>query len=584
MPSQINSPAKQPFLGDGLDPVRFEVIRNALVAITEEMSATLRRAAYSTNIKTRGDFSCAFFDRQCRAVAQAFAQPSHLGSLAHIVPRAIEKYGADNLRDGDSLLTNDPFTGGVHLNDITLITPLYYQQELFGFMANIAHHVDVGGGAPGSIGISTEIYQEGLIIPPILFVRDGVIEDNVFNLIRSNFRGVHEISGDFRAQTAANRLGARRMQELLGKYGAQELRSYMGALLDYTERRAAQEFSQFPDGSYSAESWMDGDGVTDEPIRFTMTVHINQGKLAVDLSECDPQRKSPTNATFSQTYSAIVYVLKCLLSPDLPVNDGLYRLVDIRTRPGTIVHAQHPAAVAAGWEVAVNLCDLMFKALAPAMPERVVACGKGIMCNLAFGGSHPETGEYFTYYETIAGGYGATIRNDGMDAVQAHFQNTENAPVEETEYHYPVRILRYEMIDDSEGAGEHRGGMGVRRDYTFPGHQPSFSILSDRADFPPWGLFGGGEARPAKYILNPDGEARELPSKITFTVKKDEVLSVQTPGGGGCGDPTTRKPEQVAADVAEGRISLRRAQDVYRVAVDPDTLELDAAATARLRG
>ncbi|MCZ6730233.1 MAG: hydantoinase B/oxoprolinase family protein [SAR324 cluster bacterium] len=584
MPSQINSPAKQPFLGDGLDPVRFEVIRNALVAITEEMSATLRRAAYSTNIKTRGDFSCAFFDRQCRAVAQAFAQPSHLGSLAHIVPRAIEKYGADNLRDGDSLLTNDPFTGGVHLNDITLITPLYYQQELFGFMANIAHHVDVGGGAPGSIGISTEIYQEGLIIPPILFVRDGVIEDNVFNLIRSNFRGVHEISGDFRAQTAANRLGARRMQELLGKYGAQELRSYMDALLDYTERRAAQEFSQFPDGSYSAESWMDGDGVTDEPIRFTMTVHIDQGKLAVDLSECDPQRGSPTNATFSQTYSAIVYVLKCLLSPDLPVNDGLYRLVDIRTRPGTIVHAQHPAAVAAGWEVAVNLCDLMFKALAPAMPERVVACGKGIMCNLAFGGSHPETGEYFTYYETIAGGYGATIRNDGMDAVQAHFQNTENAPVEETEYHYPVRILRYEMIDDSEGAGEHRGGMGVRRDYTFPGHQPSFSILSDRADFPPWGLFGGGEARPAKYILNPDGEARELPSKITFTVKKDEVLSVQTPGGGGCGDPTTRKPEQVAADVAEGRISLQRAQDVYRVAVDPDTLELDAAATARLRG
>ncbi|MCZ6645841.1 MAG: hydantoinase B/oxoprolinase family protein [SAR324 cluster bacterium] len=584
MPSQINSPAKQPFLGDGLDPVRFEVIRNALVAITEEMSATLRRAAYSTNIKTRGDFSCAFFDRQCRAVAQAFAQPSHLGSLAHIVPRSIEKYGADNLRDGDSLLTNDPFTGGVHLNDITLITPLYYQQELFGFMANIAHHVDVGGGAPGSIGISTEIYQEGLIIPPILFVRDGVIEDNVFNLIRSNFRGVHEISGDFRAQTAANRLGARRMQELLGKYGAQELRSYMDALLDYTERRAAQEFSQFPDGSYSAESWMDGDGVTDEPIRFTMTVHIDQGKLAVDLSECDPQRGSPTNATFSQTYSAIVYVLKCLLSPDLPVNDGLYRLVDIRTRPGTIVHAQHPAAVAAGWEVAVNLCDLMFKALAPAMPERVVACGKGIMCNLAFGGSHPETGEYFTYYETIAGGYGATIRNDGMDAVQAHFQNTENAPVEETEYHYPVRILRYEMIDDSEGAGEHRGGMGVRRDYTFPGHQPSFSILSDRADFPPWGLFGGGEARPAKYILNPDGEARELPSKITFTVKKDEVLSVQTPGGGGCGDPTTRKPEQVAADVAEGRISLQRAQDVYRVAVDPDTLELDAAATARLRG
>ena len=783
-------------LGEGLDPVKFEVIRNALLAITEEMSATLRRAAYSTNIKTRGDFSCAFFDVECRAVAQAFAQPSHLGSLAHIVPQAIEKFGRENLRDGDSLLTNDPFTGGVHLNDISLITPLFYEGELFGFMANIAHHVDVGGGAPGSIGVSNEIYQEGLVIPPVLFVRDGVIEDNIFNLIRANFRGVHEISGDFRAQTAANRLGVQRLRELLQKYGEVELRTYTSALLDYTERRVSQEFSEFPDGRYEAESWMDGDGVTGEPIRFHMVVEIDQGKLTVDLTNCDPQRKSPTNATFSQTYSAIVYVLKCLIDQDVPVNDGLYRLVDIRTRPGTLVHARHPAAVAAGWEVAVNLCDLMFKALAPAVPDRVVACGKGIICNLAFGGSRPETGEYFTYYETIAGGYGAThatdgmdavqahfqntenapveeteyhypvrilryeliedsvfsqefsefpdgryeaeswmdgdgvtgepirfhmvveidqgkltvdltncdpqrksptnatfsqtysaivyvlkclidqdvpvndglyrlvdIRTrpgtlvharhpaavaagwevavnlcdlmfkalapavpdrvvacgkgiicnlafggsrpetgeyftyyetiaggygathatDGMDAVQAHFQNTENAPVEETEYHYPVRILRYELIEDSEGAGKHRGGMGVRRDYLFPGHQPSFSILSDRAQYPPWGLFAGCDARLAKYILNPDGEAKELPSKITFTMGEGEVLSVQTPGGGGYGDPYQRTAETVAKDVIAGRISPERAREAYGVEVLPGSGQVDEAATRALR-
>lgn len=570
-------------LGEGLDPVKFEVIRNALLAITEEMSATLRRAAYSTNIKTRGDFSCAFFDVECRAVAQAFAQPSHLGSLAHIVPQAIEKFGRENLRDGDSLLTNDPFTGGVHLNDISLITPLFYEGELFGFMANIAHHVDVGGGAPGSIGVSNEIYQEGLVIPPVLFVRDGVIEDNIFNLIRANFRGVHEISGDFRAQTAANRLGVQRLRELLQKYGEVELRTYTSALLDYTERRVSQEFSEFPDGRYEAESWMDGDGVTGEPIRFHMVVEIDQGKLTVDLTNCDPQRKSPTNATFSQTYSAIVYVLKCLIDQDVPVNDGLYRLVDIRTRPGTLVHARHPAAVAAGWEVAVNLCDLMFKALAPAVPDRVVACGKGIICNLAFGGSRPETGEYFTYYETIAGGYGATHATDGMDAVQAHFQNTENAPVEETEYHYPVRILRYELIEDSEGAGKHRGGMGVRRDYLFPGHQPSFSILSDRAQYPPWGLFAGCDARLAKYILNPDGEAKELPSKITFTMGEGEVLSVQTPGGGGYGDPYQRTAETVAKDVIAGRISPERAREAYGVEVLPGSGQVDEAATRALR-
>ena len=230
----------------------------------------------------------------------------------------------------------------------------------------------------------------------------------------------------------------------------------------------------------------------------------------------------------------MVYVLKCLIDPDIPVNDGFYRLIDIRSRPGSVVHAQHPAAVAAGWEIAMQLCDLLFKALAPALPDRVVAGTKGCICNIAFGGINPATGEYFTYYETIAGGYGATLTTDGMDAVQAHFQNTENAPVEETEANYPVRILRYALIENSEGGGRHRGGLGVRRDYTFPGHEPSFSILSDKAKYAPWGLFGGGAARPAKYILNPDTPAaRELPSKITFQLAPGDVVSVQTPGGGG---------------------------------------------------
>ncbi len=572
-------PTTESGFGSALDPVRFEVIRNALLAITEEMGATLRRAAYSTNIKTRGDFSCAFFDADCRAVAQAFAQPSHLGSLAHIVPQSVARFGKERLNDGDSLLCNDPFTGGVHLNDISLITPVFHDGRVFGFVANIAHHVDVGGGAPGSIGVSSEIFQEGLIIPPVRFVHDGEIDAGVFDIIRANFRGVHEISGDFRAQTAANRLGATRLGELLQRYGAGPLARYMQALLDYTERRVRAEFKTFPDGRYTAESWMDNDGVTDEPIRFEMTVVVDSDRVVVDLTGTDPQRGSPTNATFSQTYSAIVYVLKCLIDPDIAVNDGLYRLVEIKTRPGTIVHARHPAAVAAGWEVALNLCDLMFKALSPAMPERVTACSKGIVCNLAFGGQRPDSGEYFTYYETIAGGYGATVQTDGMDAVQAHFQNTENAPVEETEFHYPVRILRYELIPDSEGAGTQRGGLGVRRDYTFPGHEPSFSILSDRAVFAPWGLFGGGQARTAKYVLNPDGEARELPSKITLKIKTGEVISVQTPGGGGCGNPFDRPPGRVAADVAEGRISAARAQAIYGVVVDPDTSDVDSAAT-----
>jgi N-methylhydantoinase B len=571
-------------LASGIDPVRFEVIRNALLAITEEMGATLRRAAYSTNIKTRGDFSCAFFDKELRTIAQAFAQPSHLGSLAHIVPRAITAYGAGDLAPGDGILVNDPYLGGVHLNDITLITPVFHGGSLFGYVANIAHHVDVGGGAPGSIGVSSEIYQEGLVIPPVRFVHGGRIDRDLFAMIRSNFRGTREISGDFRAQTAANRLGAQRIEALAAQHGAATLARYLDELLQYTERRTRAAFAEFPDGRFSADLLMDGDGVTDQPVRLAATVAIEGGRVSVDLAGCDDQRPSPTNATSSQTYSGVVYVLKCLIDPDIPVNDGFYRLIDIRSRPGSVVHAQHPAAVAAGWEIAMQLCDLLFKALAPALPERVVAGTKGCVCNIAFGGPNPRSGEYFTYYETIAGGYGATLSTDGMDAVQAHFQNTENAPVEETEASYPVRILRYALLEDSEGGGRHRGGLGVRRDYTFPGHEPSFSILSDKAHHAPWGLFGGAAARPARYILNPDtGAARELPSKITVRLAPGDVVSVQTPGGGGVESPLERDPERVAADAALGKISVDRARTVYGVVVDRVTQTLDPSATRDLR-
>lgn len=571
-------------LASDIDPVRFEVIRNALLAITEEMGATLRRAAYSTNIKTRGDFSCAFFDRDLRTIAQAFAQPSHLGSLAHIVPRAIRSYGPERLEPGDGILINDPYLGGVHLNDITLITPVFHQGALFGYVANIAHHVDVGGGAPGSIGVSSEIYQEGLVIPPVRFVRGGHIDRDLFAMIRSNFRGTREISGDFRAQTAANRLGAQRIESLAAQYGAGPLAHYLEELLRYTERRTRAAFAEFPDGRFEADMLMDGDGVTDEPVRLAAVVTVEGGRLTVDLTGCDDQRKSPTNATSSQTYSGVVYVLKCLIDPDIPVNDGFYRLIDIRSRPGSVVHAQHPAAVAAGWEIAMQLCDLMFKALALALPDRVVAGTKGCVCNIAFGGINPGTGEYFTYYETIAGGYGATLTTDGMDAVQAHFQNTENAPIEETEANYPVRILRYSLIENSEGGGRHRGGLGVRRDYAFPGHAPSFSILSDKALHAPWGLFGGAEARPARYVLNPDAAgARELPSKITFQMAPGDVVSVQTPGGGGAEAPLERDPARVAADVAQGKISVERALSVYGVVVDPVSHVLDEAATIAAR-
>jgi N-methylhydantoinase B len=340
------------------------------------------------------------------------------------VPRAVAAYGSEHLKPGDGILINDPFLGGVHLNDITLISPVFHEGDIFGYLANIAHHVDVGGGAPGSIGVSNEIYQEGMVIPPIRFVKEGQIDRDIFALIRSNFRGTKEISGDFRAQTAANRLGWHRLQALLEKYGGVQFERYLDEMLNYTARHTARAFAQFPDGSFNAEAFTDGDGIRAEPIQLKVTVRINHGCVSVDLTERALQRPSPTNATFSQTYSGVVYVLKCLIDPDIPVNDGFYRLVDIHTTPGKVVHAQHPTALAAGWEVAMQLCDLLFKALSTALPDRVLAGTKGCICSIAFGGINPATDEYFTFYETITGGYGTTRENDGMDAVQAHFRNT----------------------------------------------------------------------------------------------------------------------------------------------------------------
>ncbi len=566
-----------------LDPIRFEVIRNALVAATEEMAATLRRAAYSTNIKTRADFSCCFFDRELRVVAQAFTQPVHLGSMVELVPRAVRAYGVERLRPGDMLVTNDPYGGGVHLNDITVLAPVHHRGTLFGYVANIAHHVDVGGGAPASVAAFREIFQEGVIIPPTRLVAEGAVVDDVFRLILAQIRSKRETAGDFRAQIAANATGARRLAEFLERVGADEVNFYIGALIDYTRRRTEAELARLPRGEFIAEGSLDRDGFTDQRVRLRVRVVIDDAGVLFDLRGCDAQRRAPVNSTFAQTFSACAYALKCLLDQDLPVNHGFYESVRVDAPEGTVVNARYPAPVVGGWETQVRVNDLLFLALAPALPDLVPAGGKAMMCHAGFGGIDPRSGEYYSFLETLAGGYGARKTRDGPDAVQAHGQNTENAPIEETEANYPVRITRYELVPDSEGAGRRRGGLGLRRDYLFPDHEATFTILSDRDLEGPWGLFGGLGAPPAAYLLNPNREAKRLSSKTTLELGPGDVVSYRTCGGGGYGPPWEREPELVLVDVREGKVSPERARDVYRVAIDPRTWTVDAGETARLR-
>ena len=563
-----------------IDPITFEVIRNALVAATDEMVLALRKSAYSTNIKTRSDFSCAFFDADLRAVAQGFTQPVHLGSMVEQVPQAVRTYGAENLGPGDVIITNDPYPSGVHLNDVSLISPVHYEGELLGYVANLAHHVDVGGGAPASIGAFREVFQEGVIIPPVKVVEAGRIVDDVFRLILAQIRSKHETAGDFRAQIAANATGTRRLQALVARHGRETIVETMRELLDYTERRTRAEIAALPHGVYEAEGSVDTDGYTDEPVHLEARIEITPDGVAFDLSGSDPQRRAPVNSTYAMTFSACAYALKCLIDPDLPVNDGFYRVISLDAPPGSVTNCTWPSPVVGGWETQTRLVDVIFLALLPALPDALPAGTKAMMCHAGFGGVDPVTNEYTCFLETFGGGYGGRARSDGPDAVQTHGQNTENAPVEETELNYPVRVTRLSLVEDSEGAGRHRGGLGLRKDFHFD-RPTTFTVLADRTLHGPWGVFGGLDGSPAEYVLIRDGEERRLPAKGTIDLVAGDVVSYRTCGGGGYGPPEEREPSRVLRDVLEGKVSAERARDVYKVAVEGR--ELDVMATEELR-
>ena len=547
-----------------VDPILFEVIRNALVEATEEMSVSLQRSAYSTNIKTRLDYSCAFVDAQGRMVAQAFCQPAHLVTIGRIVPRAVAEYGPDNLRPGDGLLVNDPHRQASHLNDVFLISPFYYETDLIGYVANVCHHVDVGGGAPASIGVFREIYQEGFILPVVKLLDRGEIVPDVLKMFLANVRAGKEVAGDLRAQIAANRIGMRRLTHLIERHGIGAVRLHIDRLIEYTEQRTRAVIRKLPRGTWEADGLLDNDGVTDRPVHLQARVTIAGDGVTFDFTGTDRQRPAPMNCNLTQTFTACVYVLKCLADPDIPLNEGFYRPIQVIAPAGSAVNPQPPTAIVGGWEVNARLCEVLFKALATPLPERVPAGTKGMICQIGFGGRDPRSGEYYCFYETMAGGYGGRHGSDGPDAVQTHVQNTQNAPVEETERNYPVRINQYSLLADSEGAGRFRGGLGLRREYAFVDHEPLFTILADRTRFPPWGLFEGQAGQRARYVLLSNDSETDLGSKATVTVPEGSVVRMETCGGGGYGPPWERDPELVLRDVQQRKVSAARARETTR--------------------
>jgi N-methylhydantoinase B len=558
-PLASDSPIQQPCM----DPMTFEVLRNALVNVTEEMALTIRRAAYSTNIKTRADFSCAYFDNELRCVAQSFAQPAHLVSMATVAPASIREYGLDRFRPGDALLVNDPHRGASHLNDIACLTPVFVGGERVGFLANMAHHVDVGGSSPASLGINREIFQEGLILPPTRVAAGGHIDPNVLGLILANIRAPRETNGDLRAQFSANVVGVRRMEELIRRYPPDVFAEFCDELFAYTARWTERDLGRLPSGTWEAEAFRDDDGFSDEPVRLRAKVTLGGGRMVLDVSGSSLQRASPINCTRAMSACGLAFIARCLVSSGLPVNSGFLSRLEVKGPDGLVCTAMRPAAVVGGWETGQKLTELIWLALHPALPERVPASGKALIVNIGFGGNDPRRGEYYCYMETIAGGGGARPTKDGPTAVQTNLHNTENAPIEEVEMNYPIRIARYGLIQDSGGAGKFRGGLSVRRDFEFPHDDCTFTILSDGRKFAPWGLAGGLPGACSKFVLDPEGKAEDLPSKITLTVPKGGRVSVQTPGGGGFGDPKLRDRDAVSEDLRNGYISETSARDHY---------------------
>jgi N-methylhydantoinase B len=549
------------------DPIELEVFKNLYHSIAEEMGAALRRTAFSPNIKERRDYSCAVFDGAGEVIAMGDHMPVHLGSMPMSVRAAID---AGAMEPGDMVMLNDPFRGGTHLPDITLVAPVYVEQRRGArgrqprgsqrrerqqsvpdfYVASRAHHADVGGAYAGSMGLCREIYQEGVRIPPVKLMREGgkgksVMDRDVLAMLLNNVRTPEERKGDLGAQIAACHTGEHRLREVCERYGVERARRAAAELLDYSEELMRAFLERVPAGKYRAEDFLDNDGVGERPVRIAVTVQVTRNSqsrreplVTVDFTGSDPQVEGSVNAVAAITYSACFYVFRCLLAEDVPATAGLMRPIRVIAPEGTIVNARPPAAVAGGnVETSQRIVDVLLRALAQAIPDRIPAAASGTMNNLTIGGvdsrGDASRGEPFAYYETIAGGMGARPSKAGVSGVHTHMTNSLNTPAEVLEYAYPLRVRKYSLRPGSGGEGQYRGGEGIVREIEVLA-DCEVTLLADRRSTGPWGLAGGRDGAPGKALITRhDGSVEQMPGKFSTRLRKGERIRIESPGGGG---------------------------------------------------
>lgn len=546
--------------------VSLEVFRHRLQAIAEEMGATLVRTAHSVNIKDRKDCSAAVYTTRGELIAQAEHIPLHLGLMPSVVKAVLAEHPIEEWRPGDAFITNDPYLTGTHCPDVCVLSAVHHRGRPVAIVANLAHHADVGGSVPGSLWPqATEVFHEGLRLPPVLLQRGGELDRGLLAILTANSRTGRELQGDLLAQVACNRVGAQRLAELVARQGVDYLEAHTEALFAYSEGRARRALAVLPPGSYEFEDVIEGDGLSDDPVRIRVRVGLHEGRLLVDFSGTSPQTRGPLNAARPGTLACVYFVLKAVFDPDLPSNEGIGRVVEVHIPEGSLLDARYPAPVGSFNPVtSQRVVDTLLGALARAVPQRVIAASTGSMNALLIGGRHPATGRLYSYVETYGGGQGAMAGLDGMDGVHTNMTNTLNTPVEVIEQDYPLLVTEYALVADSEGPGEFRGGLGLTRELEVLEGEAVVSVMTDRARVAPWGLAGGGAGGCSRCLLRlPDGTTRLLPSKTSLEVPAGARVRLVTAGGGGWGNPRARDRVALAREVRAGLLSRARAATVY---------------------
>ena len=564
------------------DPVTMQVIRYGLEAIADDMGYNLMRMGRSTIVKEIMDINCAVLDARGGILAQAHLCPLMMFSLPETAANMIKDI--DDFEDGDVIICNDPYLGGQHLLDMQFFSPVFVDGKLIAFVANIAHQLDMGGAVPGGVaGGLTEIFQEGLRVPFVKLYRKGKEDRKIFEFIGRNIRIPEKTLEDFRAQAATTIGGARRVKELVNKYGRGVYLECAEMLLDYAEDMVRRTFRAMPDGDFTGVDWVDDDGISDDPVKVQVNVHKRGDEIFVDFKGTSPQTKGNINCPWSCSKGGVFYTIVGIVDPYMVVNSGTFRSIHVESEEGLVTKPRPPAGVTARSQVMTKITEAMLKAMSQVVPNRVVSGSHGQACTCSFNGIHPQTGRRFSYIEIQGGGAGARPDKDGPDGQDLHLGRFLNTPVEAAELENPVMIERYEFIPDSGGAGKYRGGLSLRRDIRFF-TDVTWSRYSDRQKFTPQGLFGGKEGTKGQLILNPGTpNEQKQKSKGVTQLKAGDMLSIRLPGSGGYGDPRDRDPQKVRWDVINGKISLESARENYKVVFNPDmTVNLDE--TKNLRG